>query len=64
MENGRSNLVDVDFSIIKIDDPKYKGVLFRIDGKEVWLPRSLIEIDQADKTVAMPEWLAMEKGLI
>jgi hypothetical protein len=29
----------------------------------VWLPRSQIEIYD-DGTIAMPEWLAMDKGLI
>lgn len=35
------------------------------DGKEklFWLPKSQIEIND-DGTVTMPEWLAMEKGLI
>lgn len=64
MAGGHSDIVDVDYSVIKIDDPKYKGILFKIDGKDVWLPRSLIEVDEDDKTVAMPKWLAQEKGLI
>lgn len=35
------------------------------DGKEtVWLPKSQCEWDENDKTMTMPEWLALEKGLI
>lgn len=35
------------------------------NGREVWawLPRSLVE-DNGDGTFSMPEWLALEKGLI
>lgn len=35
------------------------------DGKEtVWLPKSQCQWDGEEKTMTMPEWLAMEKGLI
>lgn len=38
------------------------------DGlKEVWLPKSLTEVNDEDPknfSVTIPEWLAMEKGLI
>ncbi len=41
-----------------------KGVKF-FDGKvSVWLPRSQVEVNDDDGTVTMPEWLALEKGLI
>jgi len=47
------------------DRPREAAVLF-CDGKvqAVWLPLSLIECDEASGTVAMPEWLAKEKGLV
>ena len=40
---------------------------YRIDhgGKEeCWVPKSLCEWDENSKTMTMPEWIAMEKGLI
>ena len=40
---------------------------FRFDsgtGETVWLPKSLFEWDETEKIMTMPEWLAMEKGLI
>lgn len=40
------------------------AVLFKINGKDHWLPRSQIEIDRGGKVVTMPEWLAMNHGLI
>lgn len=30
----------------------------------IWLPKSQVEYDEASKTFAMPEWLALEKGFI
>jgi hypothetical protein len=33
------------------------------DAKPIWLPLSQIEIND-DGSVTMPEWLALEKGLI
>lgn len=35
------------------------------DGKEtVWLPKSQVEWYEDEGTMTMPEWLALEKGLI
>ena len=35
------------------------------DGnKTVWLPKSLCEWDEDEKTMSMPEWLAQEKGFV
>lgn len=40
-----------------------KAIQFFDGDKAVWLPRSQIEINE-DGTVTMPEWLALDKGLI
>jgi len=41
-----------------------EAYLFRVDeDEEVWLPKSQVEITESD-IVEMPEWLAIEKGLI
>lgn len=58
------SLADVDFDLIKIDDPARRAILFSIDGADVWLPRSLIEVDEDDKVVTMPQWLAEERELV
>ncbi len=57
-------LADVGYDQIILDDDNYKAVLFAINGKEVWLARSLIEVDKDDKIVTMPEWLAIEKEIV
>lgn len=59
--SGRSDLVDIAGELRRETDKAY--LIF--DGtKEVWLPKSQVEYDADDKTFAMPEWLALDKGLI
>ncbi len=60
MTSGRSNIVDI-AGEIRMD--REKAILFFDGTREVWLPKSQIEIG-TDGTVAMPEWLAHEKELI
>ena len=63
MPRKGDEIVDVAYQRIKIDDPKHKSVLFVIGGEDKWLPRSLIEIDEDAKTVAMPVWKAEQEGV-
>ncbi len=58
-----TTLVDLEYDAIKIDDPGLDAVLFTI-GTDVWLPRSLIEINTDDEVVTLPEWLAIQKGIV
>ncbi len=68
----KSDLVDIACEI-RSNDPSKKSVAVA-DGttetfeglereKWFWLPRSQIEIND-DGTVTMPEWLAVDKGLV
>jgi hypothetical protein len=59
---GNSDIVDIAGEIREPGTP----LAYRFfDGtKTVWLPRSLCEWDELDRTMAMPSWLAMDKGLI
>ncbi len=47
-----------------------KAILVSDDGERdhaVWLPKSRIEIEKKDRAVVvvtLPEWLAIEKGLV
>ena len=57
----RSDLIDVACTIVGETDKAY-----RIDhGGEgpCWVPKSQVEWDPHDKTMAMPEWLAKDKGM-
>lgn len=59
--SSRSNIIDVAGEIVGETDRAFRFY----DGKEtVWLPKSQCEWDKDDKTMAMPEWLAEEKGLV
>ena len=40
------------------------AICVKIDGKDHWLPKSQIEHDEAGKTVSVPEWLALNQGLV
>lgn len=56
-----SDLVDIAGEIKGETDAAYRF----FDGvRTVWLPKSQVEWDADDKTMAMPEWLATEKELI
>lgn len=58
---GNSDLVDVAGELRGETEKAFRF----FNGKEsVWLPKSQCEWDDEAKTMAMPEWLAEEKGLI
>ena len=42
-----------------------KARLFIIDGRDVWIPKSVIdEEDEEENTVSVKEWWALKEGLI
>lgn len=59
----KSDLVDIAGELVK---PFETDLAYRFfDGERtVWLPKSQCEWDARDKVMTMPEWLAMDKGLI
>jgi len=63
----KSDLIDITVHLLHETD---RAVLVTDSTPEqgVWLPRSQIEIEPADTgglhVVTLPEWLAMERGLI
>lgn len=62
MTAGRSNLVDVEATLVHETEKAY---LLRPHGpgKEAWVPKSVVERND-DGTWTMPEPFATEKGLI
>ena len=64
---GKSDLVDL---TMQLHVETVKAVLVSDDGEKqnaVWLPLSQIEIEKQRGDVVivtMPEWLAIEKGLV
>ena len=61
MTTGKSNLIEVAGEVRR---ETAKAVLWYDGAREVWLPKSMIDIDEDEGTVALPEPLAFDKGLI
>lgn len=60
----KSDLVDVECQVKRESD---KAFLIHDGRREAWLPKSQVEIEYRVghlTIVTMPEWLALEKGLI
>lgn len=64
----KSNIIDID---VEVTARTGKAVLVHTGVKEqaVWLPLSQIEIEENAAfpgiwTITLPEWLALDKGLI
>jgi hypothetical protein len=57
----KSDLVDIAGEIQGETD---KACRFFDGTRAVWLPKSQVEWDSDDRTMAMPEWLAKDKELI
>lgn len=56
-----SDIVEVDGEVVR---RTADAVLWDDGSIEVWLPLSQIEVNEESGTVSMPEWLAIEKGLV
>jgi len=57
-----SGLVEVEFD--ELMENREKAILIRIDDKQYWLPKSQIDFREWSMIVEVPEWLAMQEGLI
>jgi hypothetical protein len=62
---GSGRLVDIDDWKVRLETER---ALCLTDGrKDIWIPRKLWDQyveDNGDGTLTMPEWLALDKGLI
>ena len=63
----KSNLVDIDVQVLH-ETEKAALVTVDIPDNGVWLPKSQIELSETGiggiMTMTLPEWLALDKGLI
>jgi hypothetical protein len=62
MPNGRSDIIDI--ACVIIHETERAWLIDAGTDDNVWIPKSIGEHDPTDDTIAMPEWLAIEKGLI
>lgn len=63
----KSDIIEIDVQVLH-ETEKAVLVTDSVPEKGVWLPRSKIEIEPTGiggiHTVTLPEWLALDKGLI
>jgi hypothetical protein len=59
---GRSDIVDI--ACVIIHETERAWLIDAGTDDHIWIPKSIGEYDPTDGTMAMPEWIAQEKGLI
>lgn len=59
MTTGKSDIIDIYCDVLLETE---KAILVENGNNKVWLPKSMVEFE--DDTVTLPEWLAIDKGLI
>lgn len=59
--NGKSNVIDIE-GRLKHQTPQ--AYLFNSDddGEDYWIPKT--QADYADGVLTLPEWLAIDKGMV
>lgn len=60
MTKRNHDIIEIEAKLRRETD---KAFLLYDGKKEVWVPRAQVE-DNDDGTFSMPEWLALDKGLI
>lgn len=54
----------ITLKLIPLIDRDKAVMVENLNGDKVWLPKSQIEIDEQDKEIQLPEWLAIDKELV
>ena len=63
MSRGDDNLVTIDYDEIVTDTDD--AILIRVGLEDIWIPRSQISNhDEVANEMDIPEWLALNEGLI
>jgi len=60
-DNHRSNVIDIHYD--ELLHETYNAWLLEIWDEEIWFPKSQCDLDEENKTITIPEWLAEKKGL-
>lgn len=55
---------DVDFEGVVVLEERETSWKMRIVGSNHWMPKSQCKYDETEKTLTVPEWLAIERGLV
>ena len=63
--SSMSEKVVIDYDEIELDREDLNAILFEIEERSVWIPRSLIlNHDEDERTITVPEWFAIDKELV
>lgn len=62
LDNSKSDLIDIACIIVTETEKAY--LIDHGAKAKVWVPKSQCEYDENDKTLALPKWLAKDKGII
>ena len=55
----------VELSYTELVVERDESILFEIDSRPIWLPRSeIVEHDAERKVVTIPEWLAIDREVV
>jgi hypothetical protein len=62
--NVKSKLIDISVIVLRETNKAYFVSDTGEETDGVWVPKSQVEYDRNDKTITLPEWLAIEKKLV
>jgi len=57
-----SGMISIEFD--RLVENRSLAICVEIDRKKYWLPKSQIDFREWSKFVEIPEWLAVEKGIV
>jgi hypothetical protein len=60
----KSKLIDISVIVLRETNKAYFVSDTGEETDGVWVPKSQVEYDRNDKTITLPEWLAIEKKLV
>lgn len=60
---ANANDIQLELELLR-DDPADDALLVSDGTDEWWVPRSVCEFDESLGVLILPEWLALEKGMI
>jgi hypothetical protein len=55
-------LADIDYD--EIVHETEKAILFRFGEEEIWIPKSIADVDKQDRVVTIPHRFAFDNGLV
>lgn len=59
-----SECIEITFDYDEIKTERASAILFLVNDLEIWIPKSqIIDHNEDEKQVTIPQWLAEQKGL-